>query len=66
MIKYGKNNNYYKIQWNGMIVYLGMSEYIIIYAIKIDVIFLFFIVSLYNKSFDFYKWKCIYIMDVLQ
>lgn len=38
-----------------MIVYLGMSEYIIIYAIKIDVIFLFFIVSLYNKSFDFYK-----------
>jgi len=49
-----------------MIVYLGMSEYIIIYAIKIDVIFLFFIVSLYNKSFDFYKWKCIYIMDVLQ
>lgn len=38
-----------------MYLYLGMCEYIIIYAIKIDVLFLFFIVSLYKKSFDFYK-----------
>lgn len=38
-----------------MYLYLGMCEYIIIYAIKIDVLFLFFIVSIYKKSFDFYK-----------